>query len=113
MVILIVLVLVGGVAAQVFVERTQRRGGPPLSSNDADGGGALALARWMQDLGFRVDRLEDGRLSLDEVDVLLILEPIRRFDEPEGQAILDWVRRGGTLVYVPGQLSLSGLIPTP
>ena len=105
------LVLASAIVAQLIAERTQT--GPPLSSNDAGSEGALALAMWLGDLGYRVDRIEGTDTALDSVQLLFVLQPLRRFDRGEAQAIRDWVSRGGVLVYLPAIASLAGLIPSP
>lgn len=107
-VMLAALLVIGAVAGQLAADRG--RSGPPLASDSSTEGGALALAMWLQDMGYRVERL-DGSASLDGVDLLFVLEPLRRFDRPEAQVVLDWVRRGGVLVYVPGGSVLRTISP--
>lgn len=113
MLILGALLIAGAVVAQVVAERNGEAG-PPLSSRSSSAGGALALARWLERIGYTVERLE-GTSSADLADgaMLFVLEPIRGFDHGEAEAILSWVRRGGSLVYVPGEFSvLSQAFPT-
>ena len=95
------LLVAGAVAAQLIGERTNA-GGPPLVSRDSSPTGALALALWLERLGYGVDRLETGsQPELQSGSILFVLEPIRSFSRLEGEATLSWVRRGGVLVYVP------------
>lgn len=96
------LLIAGAVAAQLLSERGTSEG-PPLSSRDSRPSGALALALWLERLGYGVERLENGPSpDLTSNSMLFILEPIRGFSRLEGEAILSWVRRGGALVYIPG-----------
>jgi Domain of unknown function (DUF4350) len=99
------LLVVGAVIAQVAAENNPPPGGPPLSSRDAGPGGTLALALWLQRLGYRVERAE-GRQSSpgDGTGTLFVLEPSQRFQQVEARLTADWVRRGGTLVYAPSLL---------
>ncbi len=99
--LLAVLLLGGAILGQAVAERTSGPEGPPLSSNVAQPGGALGLAMWLERLGYRVQRIESASTSLDEVSVLFVLLPVRPFARAEATALMDWVRRGGTLVYVP------------
>jgi Domain of unknown function (DUF4350) len=95
------LLIVSAVVAQVVSERTTTEG-PPLSSHDAGPGGALALARWLERLGYTVDRLEPGGpTEFAFGGILFVLEPARDFGRVEAGSLLSWVRRGGVLVYVP------------
>jgi hypothetical protein len=112
LVMIVMLALNAAVAAQVIADRTREHGGPALSSADADSSGALGLARWLESLGYRVERMPESA-ALDSADVLLILQPVRRFDEDEARGIEDWVRRGGVLVYSPSFAVLGGLFPSP
>jgi len=96
------LLIAGAVAAQTLADHDTKEG-PPLSSHDSRPGGSLALALWLERLGYVVERLESGSSAdLAGNSMLFILEPIREFSRLEGEAILSWVRRGGALVYVPG-----------
>src|SRR5688500_3560161 len=105
------LLLASAIVAQLVAERT--RSGPPLSSVDAGGEGALALAIWLEELGYRVERIEGAGTSLEATQLLFVLQPLRSFDRAEAQAIRDWVARGGVLVYVPAFAALSGVVPSP
>lgn len=95
------LLVLGAVVAQLAGERTPNQG-PPLASNDSSRTGALALALWLERLGYQVDRLEPGsQVELRDGSILFVLEPVRPFSRLEAEATLGWVRRGGALVYVP------------
>jgi hypothetical protein len=97
------LLVLGAVVAQAASGRNPTDpGGPALSSRDAGPEGTLALAVWLESLGYHVDRLEgSGSSPSDAIRYLFVLKPSRRLARPDAVAILDWIRRGGTLVYVP------------
>lgn len=98
------LLLVGGaICAELVAQRSGTGpGAPALSSRDAGPTGALALALWLEKLGYDVRRIEGTEAwPLESDEVLFILRPRRGFDRAEAQGILEWVRRGGVLIYVP------------
>ena len=67
------LLVAGAVAAQLIGERTNA-GGPPLASRDSSPTGALALALWLERLGYGVDRLETGsQPELQSGSILFVL----------------------------------------
>jgi hypothetical protein len=100
---LIGILLMGAVLGQAVSERTSGQREPSLTSTDANPTGALALAMWLESLGYRVNRLDRTSRSLDDVGVLFVLLPRRAFSRAEASAILDWVRSGGVLVYMPSR----------
>jgi hypothetical protein len=62
--------------------------------------GALALYNWARALGYDARRLEYRAFALDEGDAaLVILNPQERIDRSQSRAMLDWVERGGTLIF--------------
>ena len=103
------LLVAGALVGQLVGDHT-RTEGPPLSSHSSSGTGALALVLWLERLGYSVERLETGaQPELKDGSILFVLQPLRRFNRAEAEAVLSWVRRGGVLVYVPG----FGSIVTP
>src|SRR5439155_2910815 len=53
----------------------------------------------------RVTRMQGTESSPDDsTGVLFVLEPTRRLEPVEARLTLDWVRRGGILVYAPSRL---------
>jgi Domain of unknown function (DUF4350) len=105
---LVLLLVIGAIIAQVAADRdASQRGEAVLSSRDASPRGSLALALWLERLGYRVSQLA-GAVSTpdDTIRYLFVLRPTTRLTQTEARAIVNWVRRGGTLVYVPS------LIPT-
>jgi hypothetical protein len=107
MVALVLLLGFGAVVAQLGAERNEpANGGPPLASRDAGPNGSLALALWLDRLGYRVTTLAGATSTPDDaIGDLFVLEPAEPFSASDARAVLDWVRRGGTLVYVPGPLA--------
>jgi hypothetical protein len=72
--------------------------GPTTHSSEEDG--ALALYNWARALGYDARRLEYRAFALDEQDAaLVILNPRERIDRAQSRAMLDWVERGGTLIF--------------
>lgn len=102
-VFLAALLVVGAMVAQVASDRTERSPGRPALSSDDDGpAGALALAVWLEQLGYRVERPVTGGSSPSEaIGYLFVLHPIQQISSNEARSTVDWVRRGGTLIYVP------------
>lgn len=108
--LLAILVFSGAVVAQVVAEHNRSTGGPGLSSTDPAPGGTLALALWLEELGYQIARIEDRSPGADEADVVFVLAPVRPLDEAEVEALLAWVRRGGLLVYTPSSGTLTSLL---
>jgi hypothetical protein len=105
---LVLLLAIGAVIAQVAANRdAAQRGGTILSSRDASPRGSLALALWLERLGYRVSQLAGAASTPDDtIRYLFVLRPTTRVTQTEARAVINWVRRGGTLVYVPS------LVPT-
>ncbi len=112
---LALLLLLGAVVAQIASSASTPAGGPTLASEDASPAGSLALALWLEQLGYRVTRLQDDRSTPDDsIRYLFILRPTLRFSQEDASAVVNWVRRGGTLVYVPAfvpDVGASGPVP--
>jgi hypothetical protein len=71
--------------------------------------GALALYSWVQALGYSARRLEYRAFALDEQDAaLVIINPTERIDRTQSRAMLDWVERGGTLIFADDSSALFG-----
>lgn len=104
------LIFGGAVVAQVVAEHNQSAGGRSLSSTDPGPGGTLALALWLEEMGYGVARIDDRVPSGDDADVAFILAPVRPFEEAEAEATATWVRTGGILVYVPSAGTLTSLL---
>jgi hypothetical protein len=77
------------------------------SSHASSPGGALALHRWLADLGYEVARLEYAEFAPEpDADLLVVLGPSERYDREEAEAVRAWVEAGGTLLVAeerPGQ----------
>jgi len=104
--LLVLLVVAGALIAQGAAAEGPR--GIALSSADSDAQGALALASWLQEIGYRVSR--DG---VRNAQVAFVLEPVRAYDLEEARGLLAWVEAGGTLVYVPSRLDLPRMFIEP
>ncbi len=72
--------------------------------------GALALYRWIEALGYDVQRLQyRERFAPDpQAAMLIVLAPAERYTLDEAAAVAEWVEAGGVLVLAddrPGQLA--------
>jgi hypothetical protein len=112
---LVVLLLLGVMAGFVVQERDdERRSGPSLFSRDSRPEGTLALAMWLERLGYGVTRVEwTEAVPDDDVDLLFLLRPTRRLQLDEPQDLVRWVNNGGTLVYHPNLFFTSTSSPSP
>ena len=73
---------------------------PPYSSHSANRVGVLALYEWLNRLGYDAERVENEAFQISaNTRLLFILEPTEDIEREEAQYILDWVRRGNTLVF--------------
>lgn len=67
-------------------------------------GGALAMLRWAEYLGYGVERLEYQEFRVDpSAGALIILAPSRSFNRTQANTVLDWVAAGGMLILVEEQ----------
>jgi hypothetical protein len=112
---LALLLLVGALAGFALQEReSERRSGPSLSSRDDRPQGSLALAMWLEKLGYDVHRLEwTEAVPESDVDILFVLRPTRRIRPSESEDIVRWINEGGTLIYHPNVLPVSTSSPSP
>lgn len=71
--------------------------------------GALALYSWTRELGYDGARLEYRPFELEEDDaVLFILNPEEPINRTQSRAVLDWVERGGTLIFADDRSAIFG-----
>jgi hypothetical protein len=77
------------------------------TTHSSQPGGALALLRWLQDMGYAAERLEYTAFELEaDTEALFILNPSRPINRTDAQRVLEWVEQGGTLVLVDDQSQL-------
>ena len=97
------LLLLGAVAGGIATARdSANHGGPTLASRSAVPPGALGLALWLEQLGYRVDRLQTaGTTPGDAYSLYFAIDTVRPFSRTEAGAVTNWVLRGGTLVLLP------------
>lgn len=107
----IILVVLGLLVAAVllWLAVSDELGGGSLgsysrSSRLAQPRGTLACYLLFEKLGVEVRRTEEPLLdyTLQDVDVLLLLDPLVSLQEGEEEAIGDWVSQGGVLVSTSG-----------
>jgi len=71
--------------------------------------GALALYTWTRELGYDSRRLEYRAFELEEGDaVLIILNPEEPINRTQSRVVLDWVERGGTLIFADDRSAIFG-----
>jgi hypothetical protein len=77
------------------------------TTHSSNPGGALALLRWTQAMGYDAERLQYTAFELEaDTEALFILNPSQPINRTEAQRVLDWVEQGGTLVLVDDQSQL-------
>jgi len=83
--------------------RDENMSSSPTTHSSAPGG-ALALLRWTNAIGYDSRRLEFTDFHLDNnTDALFILNPSEAINLTQTDIILDWVDAGGTLILVEAQ----------
>lgn len=98
----IILIVIALLTLTVVVGLTPQRDDESIggaSSFASRPGGALALFRWWEGLGYRVERLAYREFALDpSVDLLVVLAPRARYSAEYAALVRDWVAAGGTLL---------------
>ncbi|MFV9505378.1 MAG: DUF4350 domain-containing protein [Oscillochloridaceae bacterium umkhey_bin13] len=75
------------------------------TSHSAAPGGALALYRWLESLGYQVERLQYQRFAPPAgADLLVVLGPSERYNREEAEAVRAWVDAGGVLLVAEQRL---------
>lgn len=99
-----ILILVGLFAALAALialgpARNVSAPGTSATSHASGDGGALALFRWIDALGYDVGRVEYAEFAPDpDADMLIVLGPTERYTREEAAAVAGWVAAGGTLL---------------
>ena len=87
--------------------RPSNSGPSGATTHSSDEDGALAFYNWTRALGYDALRLEYRAFALDERDAaLVILNPQERIDRSQSRAMIDWVERGGTLIFAEDNSAL-------
>jgi hypothetical protein len=97
----ILVALFVGLAALIALgpARSASTPGTSASSHASGPGGALALYRWLDDLGYETTRIQHRDFAPDpEADLLILLDPSERVSREEAAAVAAWVEGGGTLL---------------
>ncbi|NJN67774.1 MAG: DUF4350 domain-containing protein [Chloroflexaceae bacterium] len=69
------------------------------TTHSSSAGGALALLRWLQELGYDAQRLEYTDFALTrQTSALVMLSPTEQVNRTHTGVILDWVEEGGILL---------------
>lgn len=88
--------------------RDEARSSAPTTHSSAPGG-ALALLRWTQSLGYDARRLQFSAFQVDEqAAALFILNPSVAINRTEAQMVLEWVEAGGTLILAEDRPQIFG-----
>ncbi|MBC8162667.1 MAG: DUF4350 domain-containing protein, partial [Roseiflexaceae bacterium] len=100
-----IFILVGLFAALIGFVLISPRLAPPQVEPDqptarsTEQGGAAALFRWLEALGYAPQRLEYREFALEERDAaLFILNPTEEISPDQADDMLAWVAAGGTLI---------------
>lgn len=85
--------------------RSQDEGfGSTTTTHSSEPGGALALLRWTQSLGYDARRLEYTAFQLDsQTAALFIINPSVALSRTAADEVIRWVEEGGTLILVDDQ----------
>src|SRR5437016_4276718 len=71
----------------------------PYSTHSAEPDGTLALMLWLEQIGYRTQRIENDTFATpDEARVLFVFPSRETYADFEAQALLRWVERGNTLI---------------
>lgn len=98
--ILLVVLLIGGVLLARWLPKYQ----PPYHPQSKTANGTLALWRWLENMGYQVERLPASISSISQESDMIILFPGTEHVSDEDAAWLyDWVATGHTLVLVDMQ----------
>lgn len=82
--------------------------GGGASSHASGPGGALALYRWLGELGYAVARLEYSPFALEPADdMLVVLGPSERYSAEEAEGVRAWVEAGGMLLVADWRRGLA------
>lgn len=98
LVVIVLLAALAGVTADA-----DDRNDPRASTWVRSGNGAAALYWTLQDLGIQTKRRTAPFLDADSLrGIVAVIAPLEQVTEDEAGAAAAFVRRGGTLLYVPG-----------
>lgn len=71
---------------------------PALSIRGDHADGSMALALWLEQIGYEVRQIVSDPIQLEGVGVLFALNPTSPYGVGEAEYIAEWVRRGNTLI---------------
>lgn len=102
--LVLLLVLIGGFSVFVAWRNNQIEEGrqvfTPFSTHSSNERGALGLYQWLEQIGYRTTRIENGDFEIgDKTRMLFVLGPTETISRNEASYILNWVERGNTLIF--------------
>lgn len=81
----------------------------PLSAESAKRDGALALRLWLEESGYIVQTFTD-EVSLDDLDLLLVLNPPAPYSVSEAREVWEWINSGGRLIAAGTPFRIQSLL---
>lgn len=112
--LIVVLVLFAGLvafSAYTTARKAEQEQAPAYSTHATAPNGAAALYLWLEELGYRVQRIENGPFKIAErAELLFVIAPPQPFNAIEIRFLRDWVEEPGhTLVLATAGLRGLGL----
>ncbi len=101
-VVVLLLAALAAFSAYTTARQAEEEGAPDHSTHSAASRGAAALYLWLEDLGYRVERIENGPFRVaDEAQLLFVLAPPEPYSDVETRLLQGWLEEPGrTLVLV-------------
>jgi hypothetical protein len=97
--LIVVLVLFAALVAftaYTTSHRVQAEPAPDHSTHSTAPAGSAALYLWLQELGYRVERIENGPFQIDnDADLLFVLAPLQPYSVQEAHALETWAAGAG------------------
>jgi hypothetical protein len=102
LVVVVVLLVALAAFSAYTTTRQAEEGAPDHSTHSAAVRGAAALYLWLEELGYRVERIENGPFRVaDEAQLLFVLAPSEPYNDVEIRLLQGWLEEPGhTLVLV-------------
>ena len=101
-VVVLLLAALAAFSAYTTARQAEEEGAPDHSTHSTAGQGAAALYLWLEELGYRVDRIENGPFRVaDGAQLLFVLAPAEPYSDVETRLLQGWLEeQRHTLVLV-------------